>query len=142
MSAFIVGDETINVIVGYVWAKMQLAKRNYLAKPFADLGYDLVHKSERKRLANDLFRLNCAAVEARYGEGQASEFRPLDFQYRHFFPESGPRVVKAISCLHYQCMEGDIPETSELYAALVKVCDLLCYDIVCDLPGYVNAPWG
>lgn len=48
---------------------------------------------------------------------------------------------KAISCLLYQCSEGNVPETS-LFGELAKLRNDLAGIIVCGLPEYEAAPWG
>jgi hypothetical protein len=50
-------------------------------------------------------------------------------------------AYKAISCLLYQCAEGDVPECP-LYQDLERLAARLAADIVRSLPEYEKAPWG
>jgi hypothetical protein len=114
MSAYIVGDETLNKIVSHLHLSRDL---DWLKREFSEViagatGNFCVD------LGAALFALNICAVEARYGEGQAKEFRDLDYQFS--LETASPRQVYAsIKELQYQCAEGDVPETA-LYKLLVQ----------------------
>lgn len=112
MSAYIVEDRIINQIVTHLlhrrdceWLKDEFATA---IKPSAFGGPEL---------GRALFKMNIAAVEVRYGKGEAKKFRPLDYKFR---PESADelRVYHAIRELAYQCDEGVIAEKSRLYGLL------------------------
>lgn len=145
MSAFIVEDKTINRVVSWcnvVGMAGHVHKYFYCIKPLIELGYKLDTELGCKRLAEEMFTLNCEGVEERYGEGQAEEFRPLDFNYH--FTGSGINIyqlVKSLRCFLYQCCEGDIPELNSLYHALDKVSMEICYHIVTRSDRYEAAEW-
>jgi hypothetical protein len=114
MSAFIVDDAVINRIVSHLhlnrdldWLKREFSEA--IAGSTGDFCVDL---------GAALFAMNICAVEARYGEGQAKEFRPLDYRFK-LEPASSRQVYQDIKCLQYQASEGDIPETP-LYKLLVQ----------------------
>ena len=142
MSAYVVGDETINTVVSYLNMRASGSRDGrHILRPVEELGYDLRDEDDCKKLADDMFNLNCNAVEQRYGEGEAASFRPLNFQYRFHLPRPVYHVLKALECWRYQCCEGNVPETSELYKAMTDLRSNLCIDIVHDLPQYQQAPW-
>jgi hypothetical protein len=145
MSAFIVEDRTINIVVSF-FNKVGMAGHTndyiWAVQPLVDLGYKLDTDLGCKRLAEEMFTLNCDSVEQRYGEGQAKEFRPLDFHYQ--FLGSGLnryQVLKSLRCLLYQCCEGNIPEQNQLYHALEQVSLMICYQIVTRSTEYEAAKW-
>ena len=145
MSAFVVGDKTINRIVSWI-NKVGMGgyadKYIYCIRPLEELGYKLDTDLGCKRLAEELFTLNCDSVEQRYGEGQAKEFRPLDFQYKYRGADTSIyQVLKSMRCLLYQCCEGYIPEQNSLYQALDRMSLLICYHIVTRSSQYDIAEW-
>ena len=141
MSAYVVDDSTINRIVSYFYTK-SLGDRFYWPnRTIEEAGYNLEDKTDRERLANDMFALNVRAVNGRYGEGQAAEFRPLDFQYMAAIPPQTIGAYKALDCLLYQCSERDVPN-SDLYKMLWEVKVRLACEIVDNLPQYNRESWG
>jgi len=129
MSAHIVQDKVINDIVS--WCVCPVPGDGSYAEA-ALLTGDLrgaAPESDRPALLGQaLFALNVAAVEARYGAGQAKEFRPLNYKYRYSMPYQGT-VYAACERLLYQCSEGDIPET-ELFGQLTDLYNSLAHKIV------------
>ncbi len=87
-----------------------------------------------------MFQLNCDGVNARYGEGEAERFRPLDFKYKPEIYLSLVQVFKSLQCWMYQCCEGDVPKT-KLYQFFTKIENHLALKIVMDLPEYDEAKW-
>jgi hypothetical protein len=133
MSAFIVEDITINRIVGWfnVIAMAGSSHDDYwYLKRLLDMGYKLDTDLGCKRLAEEMFTLNCDSVEQRYGKGEAEKFRPLNFQYRFARPENRYQVLKCLRCFLYQCYEGMIPKQNSLYKALDRLSFELSYQIV------------
>ncbi len=143
MSAFIVEDETINNIVSHFRHRTLEDQYYYPRRILSNLGYDLGTAEGREKLARDMFALNVEAVNQRYGEGEAEKFRPLNFQYQHIaLPISNIQAIKTLSCWHYQCCEGDIPETSALYKAMQEVKAAMAMEIVQHSPEWEAAKWG
>lgn len=134
MSAYIVDDATINRVVGF------LAKTDSRREIARDLDCDLATREGRAKLAEAMFALNIQAIEARYGEGQATDFRALDFAYRAE-RTSAIQAYKSLRCWLYQCSEGEISETSLLYAVMERASDGLAHEIVAELPAYQDAAW-
>jgi hypothetical protein len=128
MSAFMVEDTTINRVV--TWLKREVQRSRI----------DLTSDQWDEKLAQIMFQLNCDGVNARYGEGEAEKFRPLNFTYK---PEYASRiqVLKSLQCWLYQCREGNVPDT-QLYQFFEAVAHHLALHIVMDLPEYDKAMWG
>lgn len=142
MSAFIVDDKTINGIVS--WLNDAIKRQtdySWCAQTLLKLGYKLDTEFGCKRIAEEMFTLNCDSIEQRYGEGQAKEFRPLDFQFCLIRPPNNYQALKSMRCLLYQCCEGDVPEQSDLYNALDKVSLELSYQLVTRSREYESATW-
>jgi hypothetical protein len=117
MSAFIVTPQTMN------WCLHALDTSNAPCDELDCLG-------------RDLYALNQRAVEARYGEEDPfPEFRITPCK------PSKIQQLKSLHCLRYQCSEGDIPETSLLYARIEKRIHELESEIIHDLPEYDAAIW-
>ena len=120
MSAFIVSDKTINAIVTNCY------NSNYSDKC-------------KRNLAKQLFNLNRASINQRYGMGEDKKFREMDYEYKRHTVDK-VTAFKALQCLIYQCSEGNVPET-RLYKSLEKKEQKLAYEIVTNLPEYNKTSW-
>ena len=140
MSAFMVEDKTINRIVTWLVREVRTSysTMDRLARKYR---IDITSDNWQENLANAMFQLNCEGVNARYGKGQAEEFRPLNFTYKIEMSFSLAQVLKSLQCWMYQCCEGDVPE-SNFYKFFVEVENHLALKIVMDLPEYNKAVWG
>lgn len=139
MSAFVVEDKTINRAVSFIafdregqWIRSEIETH---------LGIDLVTDIGRETLGKLMFSLNCDAVNQRYGDNEAQEFRPLDYKFRMEVHTSRIHAFKALQCWSYQCCEGDI-EDSELYKVMERVKGCMAEMIVTRLDAYEKANWG
>lgn len=142
MSAFIVDDKTINRVVSWLHdAVKRQTDFAWSARTLQKLGYKLDTELGCKRLAEEMFTLNCDSIEQRYGEGQAKEFRPLDFQFNFVCPPGHYQALKSMRCLLYQCCEGDVPEQSDLYNALDKASLELSYQLISRSKAYEAVAW-
>ncbi len=80
MSAFIVEDETINKVIACLNSVENGPDHaDWITRPLRNIAY--IGKLG-KTLGEAMFALNVASVEERYGEGSATEFRPLDYQFK------------------------------------------------------------
>ena len=151
MSAFVVDDKTINSVVNFVFSNNQSYdnKYYYCLHPLRELGYLAKEPGKdarfaAKRLGEEMFTLNCDSIEQRYGEGQAKEFRPLDYKFvqgNMNHPASGVyQTLKNIACWAYQCCEGDVM-TDGLYKALETVQGNIALQIVKRTKQYELAEW-
>ena len=139
MSAFVCQDATINRAVSFLAMDRD---GEYLRKTItAETGCDLATQAGKQALGLAMFKLNCDGVDSRYGENQAAEFRPLDYQFRLEISVNRIQAYKSLKCWLYQCSEGEIPETSLLFASMNKIALELADDIVRRLPAYDAAKW-
>lgn len=138
MSAYIVNDSTINNIVNTLAG---LRDFEYERREIKENGYDLDEREGRQLLAVEMFKLNIAGVDARYGEGEAKTFRPLDFTYKQTLPTVKIQLYKSLSCFLYQCAEGDIYKDNGLYAILERIKSSIAENIIHALPEYDKAKW-
>lgn len=134
MSAYVVEDEVINRIVSYLshargleWTRREISEK---------LGVDLTTHAGQEELARAMFTLNCNAVEQRYGDGEASSFRALDFQYKRDLHANNMQAYKSLGTWRYQCNEGDVPDTSVLFRVMTEVYADLAHKIVRGLKEY------
>ena len=140
MSAFIVEDTTINRVV--TWLTSEVSTSHFTIGQLArKYDVDLVSDEWDEKLAQAMFQLNCDGVNARYGEGEAGKFRPLNFTYQPEPYFSLVQVLKSLQCWLYQCCEGDVP-TTKLYLFFREVESYLALKIVSDLQEYEKATWG
>ena len=140
MSAFMVEDETINRIV--TWLRREVSTSHFAIDRLArKYGVYLGSSNWDEKLANAMFQLNCDGVNARYGEGEAEQFRPLNFRHKPEVYFSLVQVLKSLQCWMYQCCEGEVPQT-KLYQFFEEVENHLALKIVMDLPEYEKTKWG
>lgn len=134
MSAFMVEDKTINRIISYL---CNGAEREI---PHATRGISLFTKEDKEVFGKSLFDLNIAGVNARYGEGEAEKFRPLDYCYCSELPPHTVQAYKSLQCFLYQCSEGNVPE-DPLYKKMEGIVNALAHHIVNDLKIYQESKW-
>jgi hypothetical protein len=140
MSAYIVEDTTINQVV--TWLSSEVSVSHFILDQLErKYDIDLVSDMWDEKLAKAMFQLNCDAVNARYGEGEAGKFRPLNFTYQPELYFSLVQALKSLQCWLYQCSEGEIP-TTKLYQFFREVENLIALKIVFSLPEYDKATWG
>jgi hypothetical protein len=144
MSAYVVQDRTINKIVAFL-SERKDGLGSDAARAFKELGYNIVPNgdtlsktadSEQKRLAKDLFEMNCRAVDQRYADHPAkTEFHPKPF--KHEWEDAPPALeaIKRMGCLGYQCCEGHVPE-EPLYKALREAQNAAALSYIYDLPEW------
>jgi len=106
MSAFIVGDETINRIVTWIESNtginsLGMEVKRTLAKYGISMEGNLTEFTLNK-LANSFLVLNKLGVDSRYNE--KNELHPMKFT-REFVPDI--QVLKSMHCLRYQSDEGE-----------------------------------
>ncbi len=139
MSAYIVEDSTINAVVSFL-AINRRGSGDWLRRQIlAETGCDLQTQDGKERLGAAMFALNCNAVEQRYGTGQAKEFRDLNYQFSLNISVNKFSAYKSLKCWLYQCAEGDVPESSLLFAAMSRVKGEMADDIVSSLAQYESA---
>jgi hypothetical protein len=143
MSAFIVADKPINTIVNWLDRELEEVYGTIIIRQkLMELGVDPSIPGWEEILGHEMFQLNIKAVDARYGEGGAKKFRPLDYHYEVTKPIPMVQVLKSLQCWLYQCNEGNVPETAlyTLFDNDVQV--YLMTEIIDTLPEYQHAYWG
>ena len=131
MSAYVVQDECINAIVTWLTGPRHTWERRQIEEALEQQG--TIGDTFEEKLGNAMFELNCNAVEQRYGDGQAKEFRPLDYAWNPNYNVSGYTVYDRFGEYIYQCSEGDVPENSKLFRALERVYCQMAHDFFRDL---------
>lgn len=124
MSAWVVEDDTVNLIVAWMRANDSCWVR--------ELGYDV--KDNPGELAKDMFTMNVDAVKDRYPDDRYT----YTFKYRDVPLLSDVAVYKAIRCYLYQCNEGNI-SSRNLYLAIERCASSLAHRIVASLPEFREA---
>ena len=148
MSAFMVEDKTINRVVN--WLGREVSRSSYL-KQKTEEAFGISVESDRweETVGQAMFKLNIDGVNARYGDGEAQEFRELNYAYNpaHFTAflsslSAKIQVLKSMQCWLYQCMEGDVVK-NPLYLFFREVVEPhLMSSIIYELPEYDRAEWG
>jgi hypothetical protein len=142
MSAYVVEDVTINTIVNGL-AGLSVTEP-WITDPLKPYGFtpgSQPSEATRQDLGRALFALNCLGVNERYGQGEAKEFRSLDYTYGAILPPSPVQLYKAIGCLRYQCSEGEAVN-HPLYAVLTELYNNVAHYIVTRTTEYEKAQWG
>ena len=131
MSAYVVADETINEIVTWLCGPHRQWERRTVEEALDKQGK--IGETFHEQLGNAMFELNCNAVDQRYGDNQAQEFRPLDYKYKALYSGSNYHTYDQLGSWIYQCSEGDVPESSELFKALNLVYNNMAHTFFRDL---------
>jgi hypothetical protein len=86
----------------------------------------------------DMCEMNARSCEVYYGhrlEEHGEYDHKANFEWLHQF-------VKSLNFFLYQCSEGDIPATDELYKALQTVKRYICTEFIENSDEYDEAKWG
>lgn len=94
-----------------------------------------------KNMVNRWIDLNIQALQERYGD---SKEMYKDSKYIEkinvMLDMDKIQLVKALQCLHYQCSEGNVPETKG-YKELENVIREVVMSIIYSMPEYGEAEW-
>ena len=132
MSAYIVNDNVVNRIVGFLWADAVGSERivsYYITK----LGYRPFDRP--KELARHMHNLNRFAIRERYLQRVA-----YTHKYKALLADDKYQTLKDLKCFLYQCSEGRVEKT-RLYKALEKTETLLMSEIIRATEIYQNTKW-
>ena len=133
MSAYIVSDKTINVIIDWVATHSQFDSHLYLSR---DEVFNLRDRRDLQRLAEILKAENQRSVNYRYGEDLPVD--SITFQRSPFRRMTAVEILKLCDCYSYQACEcEDWPETRAC-----RILDRIRDRAIYQLPGYDEAPWG
>jgi hypothetical protein len=130
MSAFICSDDTINRILDGI-ATHQDRVRDFI-------GYALqAGFKDNQEVANALRKLNTRAVNQRYRE-RTKFIAPKVNDQRTAITKM--QFYKSLSCLLYQCGEGDVP-SKRLYKELMDMRHRLAHDLLTATPAWDACSW-
>ena len=128
MSAFMISTETMQRVVDAI-------DRDGMGMSW--FGIPIGSSKRLDVLGRKLFRLNAAALKARYpGEPHV----PPTFNYRPLGAVAAHEHFQALSCLLYQCGEGDVYKT-EIYKALDELRTRIALRIAADAARAADTPW-
>ena len=166
MSAYLVNDETINLVSKllvedktinlitdlFCYGYKQNLKASEPIEPRRSGGWS-------SKLAIELKRMNLKALEARYPtnwqeltehqgikqidiETEDGEILPgfEVFDDQHPYGETLPQKLKHVQCFLYQCNEGDVPNMP-LFKAVERLADEMKNVIINELASYQEASW-
>ena len=130
MSAFYVDNECMNKCVAAIL--------RYKSDAVAVFG-------SATQIGTALREMNVEALIQRYGHRLSAN--ELDTNYKHPRKRSSAtpvEMLKALHCLHYQCCEGNVPETNPMYVLLETIADELkrVEKVTEESPEYQRASWG
>lgn len=131
MSAFIVGDYHINYLLN--WAM----RNHYFHINLGDVEYSGTEPGHMEYLGNVLKQANYASIDARYGDGEASPFSPLQFEILVHDEITALQVIKACDCFDYQACEVDDYERTDA----ARIIDCIRGSAFHRLQGYDDAQW-
>ena len=154
MSAYVVDDDCINRILTYLINISTGNGHEWTLRPLEEQGFQIKRNAEeQKRLAEEMFKLNCKSVDERYGERQEEKDGFVDFKYKPGLKEMAFGIselvyevtffqaLKSLACFLYQSCEGTC-DNLPLYLALRDVQNRLCINYVNNRPEYESAKWG
>ena len=144
MSAFVVSDETLNRFLSWVYREAQTSNGityGSVCRTLESAGYPVANMLGVQKLGRAMFGLNCKAVRQRYEDADDSAMIPADYRFVLLPSITSFVALKALRCWHYQCCEGNVPETSRLYKLMDGVAADMALSIVNALPQYEQAPW-
>ena len=138
MSAFLVGDPTINHIADMM-----------VYGPVSQYISPILPHLEQKECANRLKILNLESLNQRYGDNwddvdaEVSDERFDKYPIRIMNNTPAPSLIqslKHVQCYLYQCNEGNVPDSS-LYKDVEKLQNGLIWEIISNMKEYNEATW-
>ena len=131
MSAFLVGDDTIDTIVTYVAG----CETSCYGK------FDLTTPEGKTAFGQTLLKMNGESLRQRYGDNEPLPVYTYDGPACGMPTQSKVQTFKSIRCFLYQCAEGDVPR-KRLFKDIDRMSMNLAHSIINDLPEYETAVWG
>ena len=141
MSAFIVSDTTLQIIVRFLDLDVRFSNSSKcygcLNRILQKQGFNLEFPEHRDRLIKEMALLNRMGVNERYNENE------LEMQVRYIdaMPPSIMQAYKSLGCFLYQCCEGDIPEKNDLYKMFEEIKNQMAHAIIRTFKEYDEAKW-
>ena len=136
MSSYIVENKTINRIVNYLsnGKNMEFHQRQILEK----YNIDLKTTNGKHLFGLKLLDLNTSGTCQRYNKPKNTAVL-ADYRYEILIV-SRTSALMSLSCLHYQCAEGDLFEDS-FYNYLHKLKGDIALNIVSDTEEWKKLQW-
>lgn len=148
MSAFMVGDEHINTLIGWTLSKAhgvfseirwvvspEDADRNPVGiRNTLGTNFRYLTPETASAVGQILVDANAKSIEARYEE---DESRIYEYNAPRTLSWNPVEIMSACSCYDYQSCESDDYETSEAHAIIDAIRNL-CISILCDQN---HTPW-
>jgi len=145
MSAWIVGNESINKIVNsFYWLRENDFLRSILKEKFK-ISFEGLNDTdlneELRKFGQLIVDLNQDSINQRYN----SKDKPFKFEFSDKATEETQhknifQFLKSVECLTYQSCEGNCDET-DLYKLLQRLENDLRYNIINNIEEYKNAKW-
>ena len=108
--------------------------------------FDMLEKGSRdeesvKNMVNRWIDLNIQALKERYGDSE-DMYKGYKYinQINVILDLNKVQLIKALQCLHYQCSEGNVPD-SKGYKELEEVTQEVVMSIIYSMPEYEEAEW-
>jgi hypothetical protein len=140
MSAYLVENRTIDTILSSL-TQAQYNQYGYIDTYSLPASLNTGERDKLTRLGKKMLLMNCQSLRARYGD-KIDRLVISNYQFKQQLPPNLYQLYKSVQCLTYQCCEGNIPETSQLYRDLETFCDIIARKIVSLSPKYDSAEWG
>lgn len=141
MSAFIVSDQTLQNIVRFLDLDVRFSNSSgclgCLKRTLLKQGFNLEYPEHKDRLIKEMALLNRMGVNERYQEDE----QEVDIRFVDDYAPKLIQAYKSLGCFLYQCCEGDIPETNELYKMFEEIKNEMAHSIVHTLKEYDVAKW-
>ena len=147
MSAYVVDHPTIARILDFIArdASRGVGRTRRRIAPGIFTGFDLTNPVGLETLGDELLAMNQDAVMQRYPDDPVTELpgpnKPGVFSYSRGMPPSLVQAHKSITCLVYQCSEGDVVGRP-LYHQLVEYGHELAEAYLMGLSEWDSAKWG
>ena len=134
MSSWIVNDSVINSVIELIQESDNFdnLKTKLVNLKFYGDSWEI----DWKKFGQALLDMNYEAVNQRYNEKEkASKFKLKSTDFDIY------QKIKNLHCLHYQCMEGNIPETN-LFKFIEELDYIIESSIISSNQLYEKAKWG
>ena len=141
MSAFIVSDTTLQIIVRFLDLDVRFSNSSKcygcLNRILQKQGFNLEFPEHKDRLIKEMALLNRMGVNERYSENELE----MQVRYTDAMPPSLMQGYKSLGCFLYQCSEGDIPEKNDLYKMFEEIKNQMAHAIIRTFKEYDEAKW-
>lgn len=146
MSAFMISDDSLSRLAQF-FADLRYENESplmYLRCPFGFMPSmpEETAQAMTLDLAERMWEMNAHALNARYGDdSEMCPDGPFEWVAQRVEPCRPWQVLKSLDCLMYQCSEGNVPETSDLFKKLDKFRASLSRILASHTAEYDAAKW-